>query len=75
MDGALSPHNNPSYQMFLLARLRGHNFGGAPVEALKRDTRNGKTWQLGPDNLLMISVGTGGLQPECAGAFFGCMKP
>ena len=59
MDGALSPHNNPSYQMFLLARLRGHNFGGAPVEALKRDTRNGKTWQLGPDNLLMISVGTG----------------
>ncbi len=59
MDGALSPHNNPSYQMFLLARLRGHNLGGAPVEALKKDTANGKTWQLGPDNLLVISVGTG----------------
>ena len=59
MDGALSPHNNPSYQMFLLARLRGHNLGGAPVEALKKDRANGKTWQLGPDNLLVISVGTG----------------
>jgi len=59
MDGALSPHNNPSFQMFLLAGLRGHNLGGAPVEALKEDRANGKTWQLGPDNLLMISVGTG----------------
>lgn len=59
MDGALSPHNNPSYQMFLLAGLRGHNLGGASVEALKDDRANGKTWPLGPDNLLMISVGTG----------------
>ncbi len=70
MDGALSPHNNPSYQMFLLARLRGHNLGGAPVEALKKHTQNGKTWQLGPDNLLMISVGTGSCATRVRRSFF-----
>lgn len=59
MDGALSPHNNPSWQMYLLAALKAHNLGGAPVESLKADRKHGKSWTLGPDNLLMISIGTG----------------
>jgi patatin-like phospholipase/acyl hydrolase len=43
MDGALSPHNNPSLQMFLLASMKAHNLGGAPVAALKTDRANGKS--------------------------------
>lgn len=53
IDGAVSPHNNPSLQLFMLASIQGYNLGG-----------NGKTWELGPDKLLMISVGTGSHDTE-----------
>ncbi len=43
IDGAVSPHNNPALQLFKLARLKGYALN----------------WQTGPDNLLMISIGTG----------------
>ncbi|MFN3867852.1 MAG: patatin-like phospholipase family protein [Hyphomicrobiaceae bacterium] len=43
IDGAVSPHNNPALQLFKLARLKGY----------------GLDWPVGPDKLLMISVGTG----------------
>jgi len=45
--------------MYLLAALKAHNLGGAPVDSLKADRTNGKAWPLGPNNLLLISVGTG----------------
>jgi len=59
MDGALSPYNNPAWLMFLLASLKAHNLGGTPVAALKADRANGRAWPLGPDKLLLISIGTG----------------
>lgn len=57
VDGAVSPHNNPSLQMFMLASIKGYNLGGAPIDELR--SGNGKSWPLGPKTLLMISVGTG----------------
>lgn len=59
MDGALSPHNNPSLQMFLLASMKAHNLGGAPVAALKDNRANGRAWELGEEKLQIISIGTG----------------
>ncbi|MEQ1713025.1 MAG: patatin-like phospholipase family protein, partial [Hyphomicrobium sp.] len=43
VDGAVSPHNNPSLQLFKLARLKGYALN----------------WPAGEDKLLMISIGTG----------------
>jgi len=43
VDGGVSPHNNPSLQMFLLATVDRFNFN----------------WDAKPDNLLLVSVGTG----------------
>ena len=43
VDGGASPHNNPSLLLFMLAALRGYNFN----------------WEVGPDRLLLTSVGTG----------------
>ncbi|MGJ3230808.1 MAG: patatin-like phospholipase family protein [Oceanicaulis sp.] len=45
IDGGLTPHNNPAFQMLMLAGLKGHNFG----------------WTLNADRLFMISVGTGSM--------------
>lgn len=45
IDGGLTPHNNPAFQMLMLAGLKGHNFG----------------WTLNPDQLLMTSIGTGSM--------------
>ena len=45
VDGGVTPHNNPSFQMLMLAGLNGYNFG----------------WTLHPDQLLMISIGTGSM--------------
>lgn len=41
--GGVSPHNNPSLQMLLLATLEGHALN----------------WPLGSDRLFLVSVGTG----------------
>ncbi len=43
VDGGLTPHKNPALQLLLLAALDGH----------------GLRWPIGPENLMMISVGTG----------------
>lgn len=43
VDGGVSPHNNPSLQLLMLASLSGHALG----------------WPLGADELLLLSVGTG----------------
>ena len=43
VDGGVSPHNNPCLQLLMLATLQGHGFG----------------WKTGPNDLLIISIGTG----------------
>lgn len=43
VDGAVTPHNNPSLALFLLARAKAY----------------GVEWPVGPENLTIISVGTG----------------
>lgn len=45
VDGGVTPHNNPAFQMLMLAGLNGYNF----------------EWKLHPDHLMMISIGTGSL--------------
>ncbi len=48
VDGGISPHNNPAWQLFMLAGIRAYGFN----------------WPLGKDNLLMISVGAGWRRPR-----------
>jgi len=48
VDGGLTPHNNPSLQLFLYAALPQY----------------GLSWSLGPENLLIVSVGTGFSRPR-----------
>ncbi len=43
VDGGVSPFNNPALQMFMLATLSGY----------------GINWPVGPDKILLVSVGTG----------------
>lgn len=45
IDGGLTPHNNPAFQLLMLAGLKGHNYG----------------WTLDADHLFMISIGTGSM--------------
>jgi hypothetical protein len=47
IDGGLTPHNNPSLLMLMTAILPPY----------------GLNWKLGPDNLLIVSVGTGSFRP------------
>lgn len=57
VDGGVSPHNNPSLQLLLLATLDGHRLN----------------WASGADQLLLISLGTGRTEikprPEPEGLF------
>ena len=46
VDGGVSPYNNPSLPMLMLATLKGY----------------GLEWPMGEDNLLLVSVGTGFLE-------------
>ncbi len=48
VDGGVSPHNNPSLQLLILATLKGFRL----------------EWPLGTDKLLLISVGTGMNDPN-----------
>lgn len=43
IDGGVSPHNNPSLQLLMLATLKGHELN----------------WPTGADQLLLVSLGTG----------------
>lgn len=47
VDGAVSPHNNPALQLFMLAGIKGYGFN----------------WPIDRDKLLIVSVGTGWLRP------------
>ena len=47
IDGAVSPHNNPALQLFMLAAIKGYNFN----------------WAVDKDKLLLISIGTGWFRP------------
>ncbi|SEE10981.1 Patatin-like phospholipase [Rhizobiales bacterium GAS191] len=47
VDGGLTPHNNPALILLLAATLRPY----------------GLNWQTGPDNLTIISIGTGSFRP------------
>ena len=50
VDGGVSPYNNPAIQMLMLATCGGY----------------GLNWPFGPDNLLLVSAGTGfrtGVEP------------
>jgi hypothetical protein len=44
VDGGVSPFNNPALQTFMLATMEGYGFN----------------WPFGENNLLLVSVGTGG---------------
>jgi predicted acylesterase/phospholipase RssA len=48
VDGGVSPFNNPALQAFMFATLGGYRVG----------------WRTGPDDLLVVSVGTGRGGPE-----------
>ncbi|MEM9927209.1 MAG: patatin-like phospholipase family protein [Cyanobacteria bacterium P01_D01_bin.50] len=43
VDGAISPYNNPAFQLFLMATAEPYNL----------------KWPTGEDNMLLVSVGTG----------------
>jgi hypothetical protein len=43
VDGGVSPYNNPALLMLMLATLRGYGF----------------RWPMGPDRMMLVSVGTG----------------
>jgi len=43
LDGGVTPHNNPALHLFLMAALEPY----------------GLSWKLGPENLTIVSVGTG----------------
>lgn len=55
IDGGVSPHNNPSKELFLMATLRHFNEDSGPV----KPSPFGFGWPTGDKNILMISVGTG----------------
>ncbi|MGM0575211.1 MAG: patatin-like phospholipase family protein [Myxococcota bacterium] len=48
LDGGVSPFNNPALQALMTVGLSGYGLG----------------WKLGPDDLLLVSVGTGRPDPE-----------
>jgi len=45
VDGGITPHNNPCFQLLMLAGLRNYNYG----------------WTLSEDDLIMHSIGTGSM--------------
>jgi hypothetical protein len=48
VDGGVSPHNNPSLQLLMLAGIGGYGFN----------------WNISKDDLLLISIGAGWLRPK-----------
>jgi hypothetical protein len=61
VDGGLSPYNDPSLLLFMVAGLRGYRLGGVETltDELGVQNERGLAWRLGPGNLLIHSVGTG----------------
>ncbi len=48
VDGGVSPHNNPSLLLLMLATIKGYGF----------------RWPVGADRLMLVSVGTGATAPK-----------
>jgi uncharacterized protein len=48
VDGSVSPYNNPSLQLFMLAGIKGYGFN----------------WAIDKEKLLLVSIGAGGRQPR-----------
>lgn len=49
VDGAVSPHNNPAFQLFMLSTIKGYEYH----------------WQTGDENLFILSLGTGSWSKRC----------
>jgi hypothetical protein len=66
VDGGLSPHNDPSLLLFMMAGIRGYRLGG--VETAEGEAGKvqeiGIPWKLGEKNLLMVSVGCGSFRAK-----------
>ena len=48
VDGGISPHNNPSLQLLMLASIKGYGFH----------------WPVSKDQLMMVSIGCGWIRPR-----------
>ncbi|MDX1925468.1 MAG: hypothetical protein SFV81_03055, partial [Pirellulaceae bacterium] len=61
VDGGISPYNDPSLLLFMMAGIRGYRMGGVQTYIDKDgvEKERGIPWKLGDDQLLIISVGTG----------------
>jgi uncharacterized protein len=59
IDGALTPHNCPAFQLLLVALL----------------PQFGLSWQTGKENLTVISIGTGSFRPKVAISELNWLRP
>jgi hypothetical protein len=59
LDGGVTPHNNPSLHLFLMAAL----------------PQFGLNWPLGPDFLTIVSIGTGTYRPRLSSSRKGWYGP
>lgn len=64
VDGGISPYNDPSLLMFMMAGIRGYRLGGVEADAQSDADKLGISWRLGRTKLLIISVGTGDFRYE-----------
>ena len=58
IDGGVTPHNNPSFLLFMMVTLKAY----------------GISWQMGPDNLTVVSVGTGSYRRKLLESQLGFMR-
>ncbi len=58
IDGGVSPHNNPVLALFMMSRLKAY----------------GLCWETGPENLTIVSIGTGGYRKRLDRASLGRMQ-
>jgi hypothetical protein len=59
IDGGVTPHNNPSLILYLMATLKAYGIG----------------WKTGEDNLTVVSVGTGSYRRKLLKADLGPLAP
>lgn len=66
LDGGVSPFNNPSQELFLMATLKAHGPGWNDDNV----SPHGFAWDTGADRLFMLSLGTGTWRERMDGAKF-----
>lgn len=71
VDGGVSPYNDPSLLLFMMAGVRGYRLGGVEsvFDEQNRPVVRGIPWELGDDKLLVISVGAGDYRVKTASAW------